>query len=595
MSTTACLDRIGVGIDTARYGHRVSFLRPDHHPAAKALTVMENRAGYQSLHERLKHLHEQHPNAHFWIRIDAAGQYAMNLEHFLRNLDLPMTISIGEPKRNKDYQKAHFPKRTTDDTESQAMARFAVIEQPKATPGSSPSFVLLREIAGRLQAQVRQSTRAVNRLHNTLARTFPELAQLTDDISTGWVLRLLGRYPTAKRIASARYASLEGIPHISAEQAAVLRLAAETSVASLSGASVEVLVRNLVADVRRSKKSEQELRELLVSTFDELPCAAHRHVPTIPGIGRTTAAILVAKIMDIERFATPGQLVSYFGVFPEEHSSGVDKTGKPLPPGTMSMSPRGNDLVRGHLWNAALCAIRCNPAARALYRRLRAKGRRGDVAVGHCMRKLLHLVFAVWKTDRPFDPNHFPWESPDDSSSSKATAKQPASVPSSANKEAVGHKQDSPAKKVVTTATLTVAPAADAVKQMKAPSPVTRPRIDFAFIRQQVSMEEVLKHLGLFERLRGRGHQRRGACPLHSQPGDQKPSFSVHLGKKAFQCFQADCRAQGNVLDLWAAMHRLPLYEAALHLAGTFQLAVNRENEPVSRTRPVAKLAETRA
>ena len=49
MSTTVSLDRIGVGIDTARYGHRVSFLRPDRQPAAKPLTVMENRDGYQAL------------------------------------------------------------------------------------------------------------------------------------------------------------------------------------------------------------------------------------------------------------------------------------------------------------------------------------------------------------------------------------------------------------------------------------------------------------------------------------------------------------------------------------------------------------------
>src|SRR5512135_3803652 len=54
VSATTSLDRIGVGIDTARYGHRVSFLRPDHQPAAKPLTVMENRAGYQALEERLK-------------------------------------------------------------------------------------------------------------------------------------------------------------------------------------------------------------------------------------------------------------------------------------------------------------------------------------------------------------------------------------------------------------------------------------------------------------------------------------------------------------------------------------------------------------
>ena len=43
MSTSLC---IGVGIDTARYGHRVSFLRPDRQPAAPPLTVLENRDGY---------------------------------------------------------------------------------------------------------------------------------------------------------------------------------------------------------------------------------------------------------------------------------------------------------------------------------------------------------------------------------------------------------------------------------------------------------------------------------------------------------------------------------------------------------------------
>ena len=43
--------------------------------------------------------------------IDAAGQYAVNLEQFSPWLDLPMTLSIGEPKRNKDYQKGAFSPR----------------------------------------------------------------------------------------------------------------------------------------------------------------------------------------------------------------------------------------------------------------------------------------------------------------------------------------------------------------------------------------------------------------------------------------------------------------------------------------------------
>ena len=57
MSTAIPLDRIGVGIDTARYGHRVCFLRPDRQPAAKPLTVLENQAGYRALQQRLESLH----------------------------------------------------------------------------------------------------------------------------------------------------------------------------------------------------------------------------------------------------------------------------------------------------------------------------------------------------------------------------------------------------------------------------------------------------------------------------------------------------------------------------------------------------------
>src|SRR6202521_5767570 len=211
MSTELPLDRIGVGIDTARYGHRVAFLRPDRLAAAKPLTVLENRQGYQALRQRLEHLHQQHPHTHFHIRIDAAGQYAANLEAFLRALDLPITLSIGEPKRNKDYQKAHFPKRTTDDTESQAMARFAVVELPAASVAVSPAMNLLREVAGRLQAKVKQSTQAINRLHNLMARVFPELANLTDDLTASWVLQLLEQYPTAQRLGQARIATLQKI------------------------------------------------------------------------------------------------------------------------------------------------------------------------------------------------------------------------------------------------------------------------------------------------------------------------------------------------------------------------------------------------
>jgi transposase len=583
VSGSSSLERIGVGIDTARFGHRVSFLRPDKKPAAKPITVLENQSGYQYLNEYLEQLHQQNPLAHFHIHIDAAGQYSFNLEQFLRGLELPKTVSVGEPRRNKNYHKAHFPKSTSDDTESQAMARFGVVEQPPPTPAPTEQMVALREIASRLQAQVKQTTQAINRLHNHLARVFPELASLTSDVSARWVLQLLKDYPTAERIGRAHRSSLEKIPYFPEKLLDELQEAARQSVGAFQGPAAEALIKHLVAELQHSQYAEKQLRKLLITAFNQLPRSPHVQVVTIPGIGATTAAILVAKMGTIDRFATPAALVGYFGVFPDKETSGVDKQGCELRAGTWPMCRKGNDLVRAHLWNAARTAVIWNPAVRALYRRLRARGKRGDVALGHCMRKLLHLVFAVWKTDRPFDKNHFPWEgTPAKSTQATTDCTVNRDTAASNNEKTVDQKQDAPAKKVVTTATLTVKPTPSGVKSARKPAAKARPLVDFAFLREQVTMEQVLDHLGLSAQLKGHGQQRRSSCPVHGKAGDGERTFSVNLSKNNFQCFRPDCAIKGNALDLWAAVHGLPLYEAALHLAETFHLARNREEEPVA-------------
>jgi putative transposase len=96
--------------------------------------------------------------------------------------------------------------------------------------------------------------------------------------------------------------------------------------------------------------------------------------------------------------------------------------------------------------------------------------------------------------------------------------------------------------------------------------------IDFAALRRQVTIEQVLRHLGHLDSLRGSGPQRRGPCPVHGSSHAGSRSFSVNFEKNVFRCFSPECGAHGNVLDLWAAVHHLPLGEAARHLAQTFGL-----------------------
>jgi transposase len=563
MSTTTPVS-IGVGIDTARYGHHVSFLRADRKPAANEFTFPESPAGYAQLRQAIDQLSKKYDNAHFHIRIDAAGQYAANLERFVRSLPVEKTISIGQTKQNRDYCKVHFPKRKADSVEAQACARFAIVEQPPETPETPAAFAQLRDVCGALEAQVAQSTRLINQLHNRLARVFPELALDVPDLSAQWVLRLLAKYPTPAKLAAARLSSLLGLPHITEDKARKVQAAAQQTVASQRGPVAEELIRHSVEVIQRSKKAEHRLKDLLKDAYDALPDGPHRQIETIPGIGAQTAGALVAKMVNIDRFGKPESVINFFGIFPEENTSGTDKYGRPVPPGTMVMSRKGNDLVRRDLWNAAKTAILHNPPVRALYARQRAAGKRGDVALGHCMRKLLQQVFAVWKTNKPFAPP-------------ETTASMEAGIASPQSERTGGRKGQGPERQAVTPAPSNIPSAPDASNapgSAKTSSPAAG-RVEFAELRARITIEEVLRELGAWGHLRGHAAQRRGPCPIHEPSSTDGRSFSVNLDRNIFHCFDASCGAKGNVLDLWAQTRRLTIPEAARELGERF--AVNTE------------------
>lgn len=89
------------------------------------------------------------------------------------------------------------------------------------------------------------------------------------------------------------------------------------------------------------------------------------------------------------------------------------------------------------------------------------------------------------------------------------------------------------------------------------------PGINYAHLRSLVSMEDVLR-LADFHASEVLGDQLRGPCPIHHSQSRTNRSFSVHLGKNTFHCFK--CGASGNQLDLWVAISKLTLHDAAQDL-----------------------------
>jgi DNA primase len=95
--------------------------------------------------------------------------------------------------------------------------------------------------------------------------------------------------------------------------------------------------------------------------------------------------------------------------------------------------------------------------------------------------------------------------------------------------------------------------------------------VDFAAVKQSVSMKAVLEYYGVAG-LRGNRDRLAGRCPIHS--GRRDDSFRASFSKNAFQCF--GCQARGNVLDFVAAMEGCSIREAALRLQGWFDIGATR-------------------
>jgi transposase len=121
---------------------------------------------------------------------------------------------------------------------------------------------------------------------------------------------------------------------------------------------------------------------------------------TIPGIGILTAAKLLGEIRNIHDFQNARQLAAYAGVTPRNFLSGTSVHKK------SRFSKTGNANLRKAIYMPALVAKRYNPIIRNFCERLSGNGLTPMEIIGAAMRKLLHLVFGILKSGRPFDPNY---------------------------------------------------------------------------------------------------------------------------------------------------------------------------------------------
>ena len=243
------------------------------------------------------------------------------------------------------------------------------------------------------RAKLKQS---VSRLVTIL---FPELEKLVPTLHMASVYALLSEFPGAKQVAGAHLTHLKAVLYDASrgrygrDMATTLREAARCSVGSVMPAkSLELqhtirLIRELDAEI-------EDIETAIQSMMDEIQSP----ITTIPGIGVRMGAMILAEIGDFSRFDSPDKILAYAGMSPSTYQSGQLSLS-----GTYShMEKRGSRYLRYALYNATKYVCLWNPTFAAYLAKKRAEGKHYNVALSHAAKKLVRLIYAIEKSQKPY-------------------------------------------------------------------------------------------------------------------------------------------------------------------------------------------------
>src|ERR1700733_4183462 len=161
-------------------------------------------------------------------------------------------------------------------------------------------------------------------------------------------------------------------------------------------------IKRVIKRIQLNDKQELEIKaEIAAIVKQDLELVEKINtITTIPGVGKLTAVIVLAETNGFELIKSKKQLVSYSGLDVRLKDSGTSVKGKP------KISKKGNRHLRKAMHMPALSAMRFNEHHKAVFVRLVSKhGIKMKAAVA-VQRKILELIYTIYKTDKDYDKDY---------------------------------------------------------------------------------------------------------------------------------------------------------------------------------------------
>jgi len=268
--------------------------------------------------------------------MEATGVYHESLAYFLDENGHGVTVVL--PNKISNYFKTLEVKTITDKTAADAIALFGLEKKLNLWKKPKPIFKKIRQLTREREQLIQSRTIAKNQLH------------------------------------------------------------AEQSEAEPGKKTIERLKKQIAFFNKQEKEIKEELDALQQS--EEQVNKTIKRISSITGVGKLTAATVLAETNGFELVRNKRQLSSYAGYDVREKQSGTSVNG------SSRISKKGNKYLRKAMYMPALTAIRHDDRFKAVYARLIARhGIKMKAAVA-VQRKLLEMIYTIYKANVPYDKNY---------------------------------------------------------------------------------------------------------------------------------------------------------------------------------------------
>ena len=386
-----------IGIDIGKNSHTFSIVSRDSGEILLQPTDFSNTSsGFSTLCAHLI----SYDKAELLIGMEDTGHYHLNLLKYL--LEQHFTVALINPVATDMTRKMQGGVSKNDNLDSLTICDVI------SSSARKKSYRITKLDRFELYEQ-RQLTRHhhnlkeelnvyTNRLQKCIDVVFPEYNHLFKSKYGSIYLQLLKFFGSADKIANAELSEIE--PFFEQQRGRrisltpkLLQEAAQNSVGIPSSAE-EIQIKHLIAQIELIQLQIEEIDKKI----EEFSLQMNSPILTIPGVSHFSGTSILAELGDICNYSSAAKIIKFAGLAPYEHQSSQYRA-EHLP-----ISKKGSKYLRKTLYQVILPVIRYNTVFQDYYRLKRSQGKGHRCAQGHCIRKLLRIVYHLLSTNQAFDP-----------------------------------------------------------------------------------------------------------------------------------------------------------------------------------------------